>query len=289
MLSSKSNLLKSHRIVMQEEETRVIDYNDIIAERVAILSQNLRESIEGEDGDEFVDGFTDGLDATQVSALLDDNPGNVIKAEPVYDGPSPEELIAEANAQIEQMMSAAQVEAEQIKRQAYDEGNSQGYNDGLVRAQQELDAQVEDLNRQLAEQEDYLRGIYQQKISEIEPELVDVITNIYEHIFNLKLADERGLIMHLIGNALKKVEGSSEYLMHVSSDDLPFVSMQKETLLEECGIVNANVEIIEDVTLKKNQCIIETEGGIFDCSLGVELKELKKQLLLLSYDGVQRS
>ena len=44
----------------------------------------------------------------------------------------------------------------------------------------------------------------------------------------------------------------------------------------------------EDVTLKKNQCLIETDGGIFDCSLGVELKELKKQLLLLSYDGVQR-
>ena len=61
--------------------------------------------------------------------------------------------------------------------------------------------------------------------------------------------------------------------------------MQKEALLEAGGVVNAHFDIVEDLTLKKNECLIETESGIFDCSLGIELKELKKQLLLLSYEG----
>ena len=93
------------------------------------------------------------------------------------------------------------------------------------------------------------------------------------------------MVIHLLKNTLQKMEGCSEYLIHVSRDDLAFVSIQKNTLLEAGGVVNANFDIIEDVTLKKNQCLIETENGIFDCSLGVELKELKKQLLLLSYEG----
>ena len=45
------------------------------------------------------------------------------------------------------------------------------------------------------------------------------------------------------------------------------------------------MEIIEDMTLKKNECMVETDGGIYDCSLDGQLEALRKELLLLSYDG----
>ena len=47
---------------------------------------------------------------------------------------------------------------------------------------------------------------------------------------------------------------------------------------------NATMEIIEDVSLHKNECLIETEGGIFDCGLGTQLSELTRKLKLLSYE-----
>lgn len=289
MLSKTSNLLKSHYITLMEEDARVIDYNEIIAEKISVLSQNLQQSMESEEYEEFADDFSDGINPIQVSALLDEEAGNVIKAEPVYDGPSPEELIAEANEEIEAMLQNARAEAENLKRQAYDEGSAKGYQDGLSKARQEMDRERQQLQQEYMNKETRLTGIYQQKIEEIEPELIDVLTNIYEHIFQVELSEYRDVIIHLIGNALQKTDTSSEYLIHVSSEDLPFVKMHKEALMEAGGIVNGSLEFIEDVTLKKNQCLIETDGGIFDCSIGVELKELKKQLLLLSYDGVQRS
>ena len=288
MLSKKSNLLKYQYVTLNEEDARVIDYNERIAEKIAELSQNLQETMEGESAEEFVDGFSGGLDAEQVSALLDDDAGNVIKAEPVYDGPSPEELLAQAQEQIDAMFADAQAEAQMMKTRAYEEGQKQGYQDGFLKATQELEAKEDMLRREYEEKENRLTGIYQQKLEEIEPVLIDTLTDIYEHIFHVKLSDERDVIVHLIGNTLRKTDSSSEYLIHVSPEDLAFVSMHKDGLIEAGGIVNSSVEFIEDVTLKKNQCLIETDGGIFDCSLGVELKELKKQLLLLSYDGVQR-
>lgn len=43
------------------------------------------------------------------------------------------------------------------------------------------------------------------------------------------------------------------------------------------------LEVVEDITLHKNECMIETDGGVFDCGLGTQLDELTKRLKLLSF------
>ena len=59
--------------------------------------------------------------------------------------------------------------------------------------------------------------------------------------------------------------------------------MQKKQLMASVAGINSNVEIIEDMTLARTECLIETDGGIFDCGLGTQLGELSKKLKLLSY------
>ena len=283
MLSSH-NIYKFNQIVLQDSETRVIDSNERMAEKIAELSKNLQETMEENDGELFAEEFTDGIEAVRVSQLLDEGGGNVIK-EPVYDGPSPQELLDEAKEQADAMLEQAKEEAEALKSHAYEEalakGQEKGYADGL----QEAEALKEELRREYQEKEEQLTRFYQNKLEELEPSLVDALTDVYEHIFHVNFSENRDVIIHLLKNTLQKMEGCAEYLIHVSKDDMAFVSMQKNTLIEAGGVVNANFDIIEDATLKKNQCLIETENGIFDCSLSVELKELKKQLLLLSYEG----
>ena len=307
-LSSRSNLVKFHQVNIQEEEARIINSNDRVAEKIAMLSRNIQKSLD--DGDiSDTDSFSEGIDSDQMSQLFDDMgepvegfdatgefeegfvggvSGNVIKAEPVYDGPSPDELIASAKEQADMILTDAQERAEEIQRQAYEEAANQGYQEGVNRAMAEANARIAEIEAEYAAKEEHLTKIYQQKIEEIEPEMVNIITDVYEHVFDVKLSESRELILHLISNVLRKTESAGEYLIHVSPEDHPFVSMQKEQLLDLGGIQSANVELIEDMTLKKNQCLIETENGIFDCSLGVELKELKKQLILMSYNGVEQ-
>ena len=55
------------------------------------------------------------------------------------------------------------------------------------------------------------------------------------------------------------------------------MSMQKKQLVAGLAISSA-VDIIEDLTLAKGECFIEADGGIFDCGLGTQLKELRKKL-----------
>jgi len=322
-LSSRSNLVKFHQVNLQGEEARIINSNDRVAEKIAKLSQNIQKTLDDDNSESFSEDFADGINAAQVSRLLDADAGeyseeyaegfsegteegfdpsadtnrndgfvggvsgNVIKAEPAYTGPSPEELLAEANEQVEAMLSEARQQAEELRQHAYEEASNQGYLDGVNKAQTEADERIAAIQAEFAEKEAHLIHVYQQKMEEVEPEMVNIITEVYEHVFEMKLADQRELILHLISNVLRKTESAGEYLIHISPEDHPFVSMQKDELLDLGGIQTANVELIEDITLKKNQCLIETENGIFDCSLGVELKELKKQLILLSYNGLE--
>lgn len=272
-----SNLLKRRWVQMQSDETVTIDSNILIGKRMQELG------IEREPEPES-DGFRSGLAAEEVTA--DGAEGqNVIKSEPappepVYEGPSPEELIAQAQAEIRQMQENAQAEINAARAQAIEsgreEGRAQGYRDGAAAA----DAELAQARRQMEE-------TYNGMIRELEPEFVKQLTGIYEHIFRVELGEYQNLVLRLLEGCMQKIESSSNYIIHVGPEDYPFVSMQKKVLMEVMGNKNAALEVVEDVTMKKNECMIEADGGIYDCSLDMQLAALRRELLLLSYEGVE--
>ena len=76
--------------------------------------------------------------------------------------------------------------------------------------------------------------------------------------------------------------------MHISSDDYDEIMEHKDDLDAAISSPNTTMEIIEDPLLKENECMIESDSGVFDCSLGVELSEITRKLKLLSFDRKRR-
>jgi flagellar assembly protein FliH len=142
---------------------------------------------------------------------------------------------------------------------------------------EELSAQMEGRKRQL-------ENDYQQRIRELEPKFINTLTGIYEHIFHVSLKNSKDLIVYLIQNTMRNIEGNGTYLIHVSKEDFPFASMQKKELVKGTNISLDSIELLEDATLSKNECMIETGNGVFDRSLGTQLEALNEELKLLSYE-----
>lgn len=306
---SKGSVLKSGWVVVNPSDTRVIDSNALAELKLKELSDKLAQQY-GEEP-EFADGFSQGIDAAQVSELMG-NDINIIGGEDAsfaagdVDGQQDmpqqpmtapqEELILEAQAQIEQMKQEALAEIEQARAQAVEEGKEAGYQEGLELGRKEgfeqghrdgLDSVAEEREQALAEAEQARADIeqeYQRKLKEMEPVFIDTLTGIYEHIFHVKLQNSRDIIVYLIQNTMKNIEGNSSYLIHVSKEDYPFASMQKKELVQNTSIAIDTVEIVEDATLNRNECMIETGNGVFDCSLGTQLEALNEELRLLSYE-----
>lgn len=286
MLSS--NLLKRNWVQVKSEETRVINSSEAFKRRQQQWEQAAFEHQEADMEQERVEtpeGFQGGLNAEELGALVMDqeNVQTVIKAEPpqpVYEGPTPEELIAQAQEEIGRMRQAAQEEIENARQQAVqkgkEEGAAQGYQEGAARAEAEL-----------AEEKHRLNAMYQEQIKNLEPELVKQLTGIYEHIFHVELGEYHSLVMGLLESCMQKMEAGSNYIVHVGKEDYPYVSMQKKQLTDAVGNKNAALEVVEDASMKKNECMIEADSGIYDCSLDMQLEALRRELMLLSYEGAE--
>ena len=89
-------------------------------------------------------------------------------------------------------------------------------------------------------------------------------------------------MLYLLKNAIRNIEGAKNFLVHVSKEDHEYVSENRDELLAGLG-GSATIEVIEDMTLAAGSSFVETDGGIYDCSLGTELELLKKELRILSY------
>lgn len=185
-----------------------------------------------------------------------------------------------AKEEAERILAEAEEKAEEIRWAAHEEGKKAGYNDGYADGL----AQMVEKEKALKQKEAQIETEYQKKIDELEPQFVAALTEIYEHIFKVDLKEHREIIVHLISDTIRKTEGSKDFIIHVSKEDYPYVSMQKKILQSAANVPNATIEIVEDLTLEQSACMIETGGGIFDCGLGTELKELTAKLKLLSYE-----
>ncbi len=281
-----SNLYKAGWVVVQQDEKRVIDNNSRLEEKLSAVINTMPVAYEEENyGEE--EGFTDGLFAQQVDALLAPEGGEtVIKGEAARER---EELLLEIEAakeelaqlrmQADSMIADAKSEIGAMQMKAYEEAKNQGYQEGERLGREGAEA----AKAQYLQKKKELEQEYQRKCDEIEPEFIDAITGIYEHIFKVDLSRYKGIVVNLLENVLQKTEGNRNFMIHVSKVDYENVMASRDRLRAEAG-GGTSLEIIEDITLKKTQCYIETESGIFDCGLDTQLNELGRKLKLLSYE-----
>ncbi|RKI93645.1 hypothetical protein D7V94_02850 [Parablautia intestinalis] len=282
-----SNLYKAGWVMM-DSDARVIDTNELVesrlreqAARQLAAEEGLRE---GEDGSE---PFQPGINPEVVDALLAKDGGeNVLKSVSQKEKAALEQEIEEAREQLkalkeqaDQMLQNASAQIEEMRMETLTQAKEQGYQSGY----EEGMAQAQALKDEYLQEKKELEKEHERAIQELEPQFIHNITGIYEHIFKVDLSGHEQIVSNLLIDAMQKMNYAKSFIVHVSKKDYPKVSAQKERILEETGTLPDNLEIITDVTLSQAQCMIETEGGIYDCSLGTELEELKRKLRLLSY------
>lgn len=300
-----SNLYKRAFISAQDNGSVVIDANEIFERRLEEKRQKeelRRQSaiIHGSEADVSDAGF-DELDPDQLAQLTGERilpdemiPGDGsfhegldapdVSAEPEMPAVDPDAAriaLEQIQEQADQLIADAQAQAEEIKNNAFSQGHDAGYQAGYqeaVAAKAAQDAEFEQLKKELEES-------YRAMADAFEPEMVETLTRIYEHVFNVRFAEDKNVILHLIEQTLSRTEPTGDFLIHVSGADYETLIDAKDSLRAAIPNPNCNLEIVEDTFLKENECMIETDGGVFDCGLGTELSELSKKLQLLSWSG----
>lgn len=273
-----SNLYKQRYVFSDNYSTRVINSNAKMAERLEELQREERMKAQIPDPQGIADGFMVGLNAEEVDAVPKE-PEPVISPEEIRRMAQEEadDLLADARKQADALLADADVQADAIREEARNAGFEQGHQEGTAKADEELSR----LRSQLEDERQQLEADYRQKVQELEPYMVDIVSDVFEKIFHVQFDDKKDILIYLIEKVILNAEGTKEFQVRVSRADYEFVESQKDAISAEVG-TSIMVDIVADASLPERQCMIETDSGVFECGVDVQLENLLGTLKSLS-------
>ena len=266
-----SNLYKQWGVAPKQEGARIINSNAIVAQKIEEMAKKMREQA-GTEVD-FTDGFSQGLGAENVEAILEEpqaDPNEKAKEEA-------ERILSEAKAKADAILNDAQTQKAELLEQAKEEGRTRGYDEGKAKA----DAEEQEMQRHLQQLEESLNTDYRNKLQHMEQQVVEVVVHVFEKVFHIQFDDKTEILLSLVSDAIMGIEGSKDFRIRVAEVNFEFMENHRHELEERVG-EDISLEMIADPMLEENQCMIETDSGIFNCSLGVQLENLIKDLKSLS-------
>lgn len=289
---SLSNLLKGFYIAVDKSDKRVIDSNELISEKLV----HIRNTVKNEGFSS--EGFYAGLNPVNVSEMLDEN-SHVIgenaqieevqatidietKKEDILNSAmqEAEAIVNRANEDALSIIESAKAEAERVLQDAKDSG----YAEGMQIANQEAEAMKAQVVATFEEEKQSIIAEYRRKEEQLEPELVDVILRIFADITKCVSVDKKDMILNLVNNVMTSGEASRNFVIRASVEDSVFLRENKEKIVGATRD-DIHIEIVSDPTMKRNECLIDTDTGVYDCSLDIQLENLINDIRILSATG----
>ncbi len=262
-----SNLVKGFNVYNSQKDARVIDNNEMLMRKLESIKIKLYEQKEME----TTDGFVAGLEVEKVEDLISDEEyaANMQK--------KADDTINDAKNQAEAIIKEAMEQAEAIKLEAYNRAYEEGKKKSLVENEKfriQLESDYNAKKNALDDEYTYMK-------EQLEPQLVMAITEVFDKVTRAVADVDKSVIMHLITSVLDDIETGKNFVIKVSPQDYQFVNDNISKLYKNISN-GAMIEVCQDDKLSKNQSIIETDSGVFDCSLDVQLEGLIKEIKVLS-------
>ncbi|MDD6328452.1 MAG: FliH/SctL family protein [Eubacteriales bacterium] len=192
-----------------------------------------------------------------------------------------EMLIADAKEQAAKLISEAELEAGAIKEQARIDGYEKGLEEGMDAAKQQVADHMYALEKKSTEELEKQKNDLFEEFLIAKQDMVDVSCGLIEKLTGILVDSYKPIMLHMINNALDSTESSKQFIIRVSNEIYPYVADNRDRII---GASNpgVSIEIFGDSKLSSGQCMIESDNGIVDLSMDVQVKNLITAIKLLS-------
>ncbi|MBQ9983182.1 MAG: hypothetical protein IJP29_01195 [Lachnospiraceae bacterium] len=293
-----SNLIKSgfvafsqnDKLVINANENKIIKAIDSIAEETSFEHTATVEEVLAEalimdaelDGTDFGSDNLLTMDKEQLESLTQSKE----EMQQVAD-----EIIQTAQAEADEIVGKAHDEAEKLRGQAYDEADQikvaakeEGYRAGYEEAMEVANREIAEKETLLEQQKIEMEQMFQEKervlLNETEHRMVELLCQLIPSITGVVVENQKDVLLYMINAAMHDLDNSKHFVIKVSQADYDELMERKAEIY---GALNPaiHMEIFEDAKLSPMQCLIETDNGIVDVSLDVQLDNLITALKLM--------
>lgn len=184
------------------------------------------------------------------------------------------EVVEQANSEAEGIIANAQIEAEKIKVSVQEQGYQEGYTRGLEDGKRE----TEDLANQALEIKEELETERVNLTQVIEAQVVDLIIQSVKKIVGNELASKEDIILGVVVKALNKIGSGENIVVKVSQEDFKVLDENKAKVASKCDNIS-EFEVKKDLSLKKGDCIIETDFGTVNAGISTQIDKFEEVII----------
>jgi len=183
------------------------------------------------------------------------------------------DIVSEAEIKSKEMLIEVEQKISDIETQSRDRGYEAGRNKGYDEGKEEVTRLVNSLNKIISATIDRRGEI----IKNVEKQLVMIVVLIARKVVKSISEHQRGVVMHNIREALSKVRGRTDVVVRVNIEDLELTTVHKDELMKMVEDIK-NVTILEDSTVDRGGCIIETDFGNIDARIASQFEAIEERI-----------
>ena len=179
------------------------------------------------------------------------------------------QVLAAARAQAEALINEANAQAKAVETQAYEQGYAAGQTAALAAIEERLE------ETKAAYQDSIVRLVRMREelLGQCEQEIVRLVLEVAKKVVQREVSIDREVVLALIKVALSRVSSNTPVTVRVHRDDYQFLETRRHEFLSgENGVVN----LVQDRSISRGGCLIETEFGQVDARLEQQFKEIER-------------
>ncbi len=186
-------------------------------------------------------------------------------------------VLDKAKAEAEQIVKTAHDEEQRIFDKAQKDGFDKGHEEGYQVGNQEADRLVERLHKMIEGVQDKRQEI----LDQTEGQIVDLVLLMTRKVVKIMSDSQKSVIMSNVVQALKKVKGRGDVVLRVNLADVKLTTDHTRDFITQVENIK-NVHVVEDSSVDRGGCIVETDFGAIDARISSQLAELETKILGIS-------
>ena len=188
-----------------------------------------------------------------------------------------QEVVKQAQEEAQKILAAAHGEEETIKNTAHETGFAAGHDEGFAKGNEEVERLIERMHK-------ILESVMQRRediLDETEQQIVELVVLMTRKVVKVISDNQKSVINNNVLAALKKVKGRGSVTLRVNLEDLKLATQNIDEFIKRCENIKG-ITVMEDSTVEKGGCIVETDFGAIDARISSQLSEVENRVMEIS-------
>ena len=166
---------------------------------------------------------------------------------------------------------------DKIEKEARDQGQAEGREKGYQEGKGEVERLTENLQRIISAAIEKRNLI----IEESETQVINLVLLIAKKVIKVISENQKNVVINNVVQALRKLKSRGEVVIRVNLADLELASSHINDFMKMVENVKS-ITVLEDSSVDRGGCIIETDFGQIDARISSQLSEIEERILELA-------